>query len=421
MLRRRLYLQIYLTIIASLVTVVLVAGVLWDSYGRDRFDREARAIASTLVSRSLAPVDESTTVQRQAVERLARDLDIEISLFDRDRKVIASTSKHVMRHARIAERRRWRSRHRGPVWVLDLPDGRRLVADFERRGFRAPFLNFILFLIGAALAVGLVSYPFVRRLTRRLEDLQQGVERIGAGDLTARVAVKGTDEVASLAESFNDAAGRIETLLNSHRMLLANASHELRTPLARIRMGVEMLGSGKPERQAALQQDIAELDDLIDEILLMSRLDAGFHADLSQTVDVVALVAEECARYPDCTVSGSAAVMRGDVRLLPRMVRNLVDNAHKHGKPPVDVEISSGEGVVRITVSDGGNGIADADREKVFDPFFRASDRQNIKGYGLGLPLVKQIAEAHGGSVEIQPRGEARSAVRVVLPVGPLL
>jgi len=417
MLRRRLYIQIYLTIIASLVTVVLVAGLLWDSYGRDRFDREARAIASTLVVRSLASADDTIAAQAMAVERLGRDLDIEISLFDRDRRLIASTSHRADHHTKIAQRDGRRRRRRGPVWVLDLPDGRQMIADFARRGFRSPFLNFIRFLVGAALAVGLVAYPFVRRLTRRLEDLQQGVERIGSGDLTARVAVKGTDEVARLAESFNDAAGRIETLLNSHRMLLANASHELRTPLSRIRMGVELLGSGKPERQAALHQDIAELDDLIDEILLMSRLDAGFHADRSETIDLVALVAEECARYPDCSVSGTAPDLRGDPRLLPRMVRNLIDNAHKHGVPPVKVEISTKAGLVSITVSDGGNGIAEADREKVFDPFFRAADRQNIKGYGLGLPLVRQIAEAHDGSVEILPHTEARSAVQVVLPI----
>lgn len=415
MLRRRLYLQIYFTIIASLVTVVLVAGLLWDSYGRDRFDREARAIASTLVSRSLASADDTDLAQRQAVERLSRDLDLEISLFDRGRRLVASTSDRARHHTRIAERRGRRGKRHGPVWVLDLPDGRRMVADFGPRGFRPPLINFLLFLVGSALAVGLVSYPFVRRLTRRLEDLQQGVERIGAGDLTARVAVKGTDEVASLAESFNDAAGRIETLLNSHRLLLANASHELRTPLSRIRLGVDMLGSGTPERRAALQQDIAELDDLIDEILLMSRLDGGFHADLSQKVDVVALVAEECARYEGCTISGTAPEVPGDPRLLPRMVRNLVDNAYKHGAPPITVKIATSGGTVSITVSDAGHGIADADREKVFDPFFRASDRQNVKGYGLGLPLVKQIAEAHGGSVEILPRLESGSAVKVIL------
>ena len=139
-------------------------------------------------------------------------------------------------------------------------------------------LGVIGFLGGIALAVAICAYPLVRRLTRRLERLQAGVEQLGAGDLAARVKVEGKDEVAMLAESFNRAAARIEDLVGSHKLLLANASHELRTPLSRIRMGVELLketaGPQDLKRKADLERDIAELDALIDEILLSSRLDA---------------------------------------------------------------------------------------------------------------------------------------------------
>ena len=221
-----------------------------------------------------------------------------------------------------------------------------------------------------------------------------------------------------MAASFNEAAEKIEKLFGAHRLLLANASHELRTPLSRIRFGVELLKKGgDPARKAALQHDIAELDLLIDEILLMSRLDVGSHADPSQKVDMVALVAEECARYEDCTLSGWAPELPGDPRLLHRLVRNLLENAHNHGAPPVEVEIASSAETVSLTVSDGGDGISEADRGQVFQPFFRASGKQNVQGYGLGLPLVRQIAEAHGGSVAILPRVEARSSIRVTLPV----
>lgn len=166
-----------------------------------------------------------------------------------------------------------------------------------------------------------------------------------------------------------------------------------------------------------MRNDIAELDSLIDEILLMSRLDAGSHADLSQKVDLAALVAEECARYKDCTVSGWAPEFPGDRRLLRRLVRNLLENAHNHAAPPVEAEIVCSAEAVVLTVSDGGDGISEADREKVFQPFYRAPGRQNVQGYGLGLPLVRQIAEAHGGSVTILPRREAGSSIRVALPV----
>ncbi len=179
-----------------------------------------------------------------------------------------------------------------------------------------------------------------------------------------------------------------------------------------------MLKNGRdPARRAALQHDIAELDSLIDEILLMSRLDTGSHADLSEMVDLVALTAEECARYEGCTVSGRAPEIPGDPRLLRRLVRNLLENAHSHGASPVEIEIVRATKAVTLTVSDGGDGISEVDRDKVFQPFYRASGKQNVKGYGLGLPLVRQIAEAHGGSIAVLARREGRASIRVTLPV----
>ncbi len=418
MLRRRLYLQIYFTIIASLVIVVVLSGLLWSVFGRDHFIHEEFEITARLAYLSLPAADAPDSVQREAVERLGRELGIDISLFDRHRRLIASNAKASPPSPQMAPSGGWHRVHGGATWALDLPDERWLVVDLGRRNVRHPLLNLALFLGSVALGVGLGAYPFVRRLTRRLERLQKGVERIGSGDLAARVEVEGRDEVAGLASSFNEAAEKIEKLLGVHRLLLANASHELRTPLSRIRLGVEMLERGSdPARRAALQQDIAELDSLIDEILLMSQLDAGSHADLSQKVDLVALVAEECARYEDCTLSGWAPEIPGDPRLLRRLVRNLLENAHNHAAPPVEAEIAVSAEAVALTVSDGGDGISEADREKVFQPFYRASGKQNVKGYGLGLPLVRQIAEAHGGSVAILPRVDGRSSIRVTLPV----
>ncbi len=418
MLTRRLYLQIYLTVIASLVVIVVLAGLFWSLFGRETINRDVFDVAGRLAYLSLPAADAPVGMQQAAVERLGRELNVDITLFDRQRRLIAHNGVASRPPSRFFSRGSWRRMRGGRAWVLNLPDDRWLVVDLHRRGGRHPLINLALFLGTVALGVGLGAYPFVRRLTRRLERLQRGVERIGAGDLAARVDVQGRDEVARLAESFNEAAEKIDKLIGAHRLLLANASHELRTPLARIRLGVEMLKDGDDtERRAALQQDIAELDALIDEILLMSRLDSGSHADLSHMIDLVALAAEECARYAECTLTGTAPDIAGDPRLLRRLIRNLLENAHKHGAPPVEAEISRTDAEVVLTIRDGGAGISDADRDRVFRPFYRAPDRQNVTGYGLGLPLVRQIAEAHGGSVTILPCGEARSAIRVSLPV----
>lgn len=418
MLRRRLYLQIYFTIIVSLVIVVVLSGLLWSVFGRDPLNRKMFDIAGQLAYLSLPAADAAASEQQEAVERLGRELGIDISLFDRHRRLIAASGEASPPPAQGAAGGGWDREHGHPNWALSLPDERWLMVDLGRHGKHLPWLNLALFLGSVTLGVGLGAYPLVRRLTRRLERLQKGVERIGSGDLAARVEVEGRDEVAGLAASFNEAAEKIEKLFGAHRLLLANASHELRTPLSRIRLGVEMMkAGGDPARMAALQRDIAELDSLIDEILLMSRLDAGSHADLSQKIDFVALVAEECARYEDCTLSGWAPEILGDPSLLRRLIRNLLENACHHAAPPIEAEIVYSTEAVTLTVSDGGDGISEADREKVFQPFYRASGKQRVKGYGLGLPLVRQIAEAHGGSVVIVPRVEARSSIRVTLPV----
>ena len=267
-----------------------------------------------------------------------------------------------------------------------------------------------------ALVVGAVAYPFVRRLTQRLERLQRGVESLGAGDLSARVAVEGRDEVAQLALSFNRAAERIEALVGAHKTLLANASHELRTPLARIRLATELLKeSADPKRRAGLEQDIAELDLLIDEILLASRLDAVAERDGYEQVDLLALAAEECARYAGVQLDGDPAIVSGDPRLLRRLLRNLLENAQRHGRPPVQVGIAKLPEGARITVSDHGEAIPPEQRARLFEPFYRRP-ASNSAGTGLGLALVRQIAQHHGGNVLAVKTDEGRNGFVVDLP-----
>lgn len=419
--KRRLYLQIYFTIIASLILVVILSGLMWSVFGREQFSRGMVEMVGQLTHLTLPPASAPLDDQVKAVERLGKQLEIDVSLYDSQKRYITGVGEKMDSTMEYPRKRRWwrgDRNHRGQIWRIPLPDGRWLVAKTNRPDRHKPLLNLALYLAAIALVVGLVAYPFVRRLTGRLERLQKGVERIGSGDLSTRIEVEGRDEVAALAQSFNEATEKIEGLVSAHRMLLANASHELRTPLSRIRLGCEMLKDGpNPARSEAIEQDIAELDTLIDEILLMSRLDSGNHADMSESVDLVALVAEECAHYNDCTFSGNAPEMRGDARLLQRLIRNMLDNAYKHGTPPVGVTLASTGGMLKLTVSDEGNGVAEDAREKVFQPFYRASDRQNVKGFGLGLPLIRQIAEAHGGTAEILAKSEHRSAIQVKLPI----
>ena len=353
-------------------------------------------------------------MQQQAVTDLAQRLKTDLALFTENGAPIARAGRPLPPPPPDGEGA-WIYGPGGPAWSFRLPDRRWVVARAPVR-HRHPAIGLILFLGGVTLAVAIGAYPIVRGLTRRLERLQAGVETLGAGHLSARVKVEGKDEVARLAESFNRAAGRIEDLVGAHRMLLANASHELRTPLSRIRLGVELLEQSKdPKYKAAIEQDIAELDSMIDEILLASRLEATRQPQAEENVDLLALAAEEGARYDNCTVEGEAVMVRGERRLLSRLVRNLIENAVRHGAPPVNVMVRRDYNTAVLEVMDGGAGIPEAERERVFSPFHRL--QRDTQGAGLGLALVRQIARLHGGDAVVAPRSDHASCFRVTLPL----
>src|SRR5215471_15878758 len=358
---RRLYLQVYLTIVASLVLVVLTAGLLWHFIaGVGPFGQQFE-VAGEVIAELVPPANAPAQAQQQAIDRLAARLGADLALFGRANEPLAAAGRPLPAPSGNGHSG-WMRTAAGPAVSIPLPDGRRLVARLPPRQ-RPSALVLAAFLGAIALVVALGARPVVRRLTGRLERLQRGVESLGAGDLAARVKVEGRDEVARLAESFNQAATRIESLVNAHKMLLANASHELRTPLARIRLGLELVAT-HPERKVELERDIAELDQLVDEILLVSRLDAADALDVHEDIDLAALAAEECARYDDCSVSGEPVTVRGDPTLLRRLIRNLVENAQLHGKPPIEVTVGWHDGKARLQVSDQGPVIEASAREK---------------------------------------------------------
>jgi len=413
---KRLYLQFYLTIVASLVLVVVTAAVLFRLAAELTPAEHAFEMAGEIAATAIPPADAPRGAQQQAIERLSARLRVDLALFDVDRASIAAAGRPLPAPGRI-NRGGWHYGLGGPTWSIRLPDGRWLVAGMPAQRWR-PGLVLPSILGGIALVVALAALPVTRRVTRRLEQLQASVELLGAGDLSARVTVQGRDEVARLAESFNRAAAQIESLVRAHKMLLANASHELRTPLTRIRLGVELLKQrDDAKRRADLEADITELDQLIDEILLASRLDAGAPLDTNEPVDLLALAAEECARSEACSLTGDPVTVRGDPRLLRRMIRNLIVNAEQHGQPPVEAEARSTGGKAVFRICDRGPGVAEGERARLFLPFQRSGAAAGRSGTGLGLALVRQIAERHGGTVAYGSCDGRASCFTVTLPL----
>jgi len=413
--KHRLCLQIYTIFILSLIGFTVLADSLWTFVGHEAFERALFRKSSSL-AKLLLPPDQSWYEQQDRVQRIAEEMGFEISLFTPDQKLIAASAMVAYPPVEAFEREafekgQWVATRGQTQWTSLLPDGRWLVIVLDRVAVPSDANMMIVFLFGIALLVAVTTYPFIRRISGRLERLQASVETIGAGDFSTRVKIEGRDEIALLAKSFNETA---EKLVSAQRLLLANASHELRTPLSRIQLGLEMLGKdNSPQRHAMLRRDIQELNALIHELMMMARLESGIE-DEREKIDIMALVAEEAARYPDCILEGEPTILFGNLRLLKHLMRNLLDNAYIHGKVPVSVWVVPERDRVTLWVIDSGKGIPDAEQEAVFQPFYRAKNKQNVQGFGLGFPIIQKIAAAHHATIEIE--NTPKSAIKVIFP-----
>jgi signal transduction histidine kinase len=414
----RLYIRIYLAVLASLaIAALLFAMVAHMNSDAGQFGANLQTFAE-IAAEVLPPATAPREAQQAALARWQRRVHVNLALYAADGSQIAAAGREMPPLPPNQVGSGWLHEH-PQVLVLKLPDGRWLLEQrVQWRHLSSMGLLVVLGLIAVAIAAG--AYPIVRRLTRRLERLQRSVDSWGSGLLSTRVAVEGHDEVARLAASFNRSAAGIERLVAAQRSLLANASHELRSPLTRIRMAVELMQvQADPAMRAELTRNINELDQLIDEILLASRLDAvSENIQPPEEIDLTALVAEECAQA-GAQLTAEKVGMRGDSKLIRRMVRNLLENAKRYGTgSTIEVKLgNTAEQQIQLDVCDHGPGVPAAEREHIFAPFYRMPGaRESDGGVGLGLSLVRQIAHRHRGEVQCLARDGGGSCFRVSLP-----
>jgi len=447
---KSLYLRIYLTVVVVLALFAAGAGWLFQrevQVERGRFDAqfsERIGAWADLIQRSLPPADAERELQASALREWSQRLRLPLALDDDQGQRIAASDSYLRRIAELPDA------PRGTAVRLD--DGRTLWLLRGLQGMRAggaqrpggpagpggpPMMSLlppwahgtglVVFLLMLFVAVAAGALPVVRRLTRRLEGLKDGVERFGAGALGQRVDASGRDEVAALGASFNLAAERIETLVRSHQSLLANASHELRSPLARLKMALSLLedtpeGVQRERLKAEIGTNIGELDALVEEVLLASRLDAPQASPATAPVDLIAIGAEEAAHFgAELQASVATLVVPGDERLLRRALRNLLENARRYGGGETTLHAARGAGShpgAELRVCDRGPGVPEALRERIFEPFFRLPGHAEREGgVGLGLALVKQIAQRHRGSVRCEAHAGGGSCFVLSLPL----
>ena len=419
--KHRLYLRLYLAFLGIAVVSLLVTAFMARAFHEPggSVSRFITPLARSLVC-NLPEVRTGEAAHHLA--ETARELDIDIAVWDaQGRPLFLETRAPLVPppHATAG----WHHTPRGPLWLFDMGNGRML--GLRERGHFGPRGRlFLPMLFGLALIMAVGLYPLSRGITRRLEHLAEGARRWGSGDLAHRVPVVGKDEIALLAERFNHTAAALEALLAQERQMLATASHELRSPLARVRMALELLAEepdpvrrGELSRRSA--EDIAELDALVEELLLTARTQAGVPRRPFTEVEVFALVRTE-AEAVGARVSGDPIVISGEPAMLKRMVRNLLVNARLHGQGgAIRAEIMRDGMNVRIAVEDDGPGVPESERERIFAPFYRAPGPRppGDTGLGLGLALVRQVARYHGGDVTYVARQPSGSRFEVRLPV----
>ena len=267
-------------------------------------------------------------------------------------------------------------------------------------------------------AVALVAWFLAGRALRPVEAMRREVENISATTLQRRVREpRSHDEVARLARTMNSMLERLQASRDHERQFLSDASHELRSPLASMRAQLET-GSW-PSSADGVKAEAARLTHIVDDLMDLAKADEA--APPSSDTDLDEVVLEEVAAIAStstitiATMNVGAARLIGDRQALGRMVRNLVDNAWRHAASRVDVSLTNIDGVVTLTVDDDGDGVAEDDRERIFERFTRtdSSRSRDTGGVGLGLAVARATARRHGGDVrcDASPLGGARFVV----------
>lgn len=262
---------------------------------------------------------------------------------------------------------------------------------------------------------------------KSLQQLSRVADDFGSGNLAARAEMVPSDSVYPLAERINAMAGRIAGLLDAQRNLLHSVSHEVRTPIARLEFGLELLRSAARDpalekRISAMEGDLRELNGLVNELLGMTKLDSRPQLE-REPVEVKPLVEGLAAALTpaparlELDLPDGLPLVDADRRLLARALDNLMRNAQKYSDGHVAVSARAQGGFVEIAVEDNGPGIPEAERERIFEPFYRI-DRSRDRatgGFGLGLSIAHKAVTLHGGSIAIGTAhlGGARFVVRM--------
>ncbi len=307
---------------------------------------------------------------------------------------------------------------------------------------RRSLILLLLTILLAVLLTSIAGYYFARSITSPINDLTQTATKLSQGDLSARVAdTSGPEELQRLAETFNRMAARLQANLDELRTFVANASHELRTPLTSVKLRVEALRSGALEDPSVADRFLAELESEVDrlsrmvnDLLDLSRIEAGLAPQERAPLDLGAIAGEVTETFSaraermgillKLSVEPDLPTVIGNEDQLRRVFYNLVDNAIKYTNRGghVDLILQAGEHqeCVRILIQDSGYGISAKNLQHIFERFYRVEATRPRygppHGSGLGLPIAKSIVETHGGKIAVTSQIGVGTTFLVELP-----
>jgi len=410
----RLFLRVYLNILVGIGVAAALAWLLVLPRADAQLERNAErtfAVPAVLMAEMLADRHRAGEDLERVIERLSKRSPLPFALAARSEIPLSPEELARIEHGEVVKT--------GPAFksvFFARIEGADPLLQVGPMPFASPFGGGRGFVVVLLLAVGvsLGVFALLGRLRRQLADLRRTAESIGRGELGARAQVTSRDAIGAVAATMNRMGEEIQRLVAVREELLHMTSHELRTPLQRMHFSLESARSARAteDRERAFERmdrDLGELDRLIEELLTYVRLKER-RAPVTAPVDVGPVIGELCETLTE--VAGQVALVvrvpaeeelpvHGEARLIRRAASNLIVNALRYARSRVEVTATRTDGHVLIHVDDDGLGIPAESRERVFAPFERLEDEATgeTRGFGLGLAIVRRIAETYGGSV----------------------
>ncbi len=408
-LARRVFVSLVVSIVATAVIVMTLSGIYYAST-EDAHQRELHRVERFMGGQVEQVWDDPVARERLLVS-IATELAQSVHLSDPDGAILWARGAPC-----------------SPAWRFDVPvyRGDALLGKLEicgipraaRRTARA-----LIFLAIMLIALWIASAITARALSQPLRHLAELASALGRGDLSQRargVSCSGP-EVAALASALDEMADRIERQLREQRELLAAVSHELRTPLGHLRLLAELgreRGGMSASQLGELERELLEMDELVDQLLVSSRLDFGLR-DV-RALDVTDLTVEAMERLGlDITLLDVRDVVqvRGDATLLGRALANVLHNGAQHGGGVTAVRVEARDAGVAILVEDDGPGLPEDEVERLCEPFVQRLTSPTTRGLGLGLYLVTRVCAVHQGRVILEARQRAGARIGLWLPL----